>query len=163
MIYNQTVTWKAFAILAMFLKSLKPIVTSKCRKKEQWSPESPIRMCQGSMMFIIDCDTVNGGMQLNNDFCVDFGDEPGGPSLAHEVRKTSLSSDYTITNTSFHEKLLPLLPAQKLTSKCNLRCATLAVTVPATSTWLTWTRSRRCKACFDTISQEKNDLDFSCP
>ena len=41
---------------------------------------------QGSMMFIIDCDTVNGGMQLNNDFCVDFGDEPGGPSLAHEVR-----------------------------------------------------------------------------
>ena len=36
------------------------------------------------MMFIIDCD-VNGGMQLNNDFCVDFGDEPGGPSLAHEV------------------------------------------------------------------------------
>ena len=49
------------------------------------------------MMFIIDCDTVNGGMQLNNDFCVDFGDEPGGPSLAHEVRKTSLSSGYTIT------------------------------------------------------------------
>ena len=45
-------------------------------------------MIQGSMMFIIDCDTVNGGMQLNNDFCVDFGDEPGGPSLAHEVRKT---------------------------------------------------------------------------
>ena len=54
-------------------------------------------MMQGSMMFIIDCDTVNGGMQLNNDFCVDFGDEPGGPSLAHEVRKTSLSSGYRFT------------------------------------------------------------------
>ena len=80
----------------LFLKSLKPIDMSKYRKKEQWSPESPIRMCQGSMMFIIDCDTVNGGMQLNNDFCVDFGDEPGGPSLAHEVRKTSLSSGYRV-------------------------------------------------------------------
>ena len=40
---------------------------------------------QGSMMFIIDCDTVHGGMQLNNEFCVDFGEEPDGPSLAHEV------------------------------------------------------------------------------
>ena len=39
------------------------------------------------MMFIIDCDTENGGMQLNNDFCVDFGEEPDGPSLAHEVNK----------------------------------------------------------------------------
>ena len=26
-------------------------------------------------------------MQLNNDFCVDFGEEPDGPSLAHEVTK----------------------------------------------------------------------------
>lgn len=46
----------------------------------------PEMVNKGSMMFIIDCDTVNGGMQMNNDFCVDFGDEPGGPSLAHEVR-----------------------------------------------------------------------------
>ena len=38
------------------------------------------------MMFIIDCDIENGGMQLNNDFCVDFGEEPDGPSLAHEVK-----------------------------------------------------------------------------
>ena len=37
------------------------------------------------MMFIIDIDTENGGMQMNNDFCVDFGDEPNGPALAHEV------------------------------------------------------------------------------
>jgi len=52
-----------------------------------WDKQFYPDMCsKGSMMFIIDCDTVNGGMQLNNDFCVDFGDEPGGPSLAHEVR-----------------------------------------------------------------------------
>ena len=50
-------------------------------------------MIQGSMMFIIDCDTVNGGMQLNNDFCVDFGEEPDGPSLAHEVNKYGSRKD----------------------------------------------------------------------
>ena len=38
------------------------------------------------MMLMIDVDTENGGMQLNNDFCVDFGDEPDGPVLAHEIR-----------------------------------------------------------------------------
>jgi len=38
------------------------------------------------MMLMIDCDTKNGGMQLNNDFCVDFGEEPDGPVLAHEIR-----------------------------------------------------------------------------
>ena len=38
------------------------------------------------MMLMIDVDTKNGGMQLNHDFCVDFGDEPGGPVLAHEIR-----------------------------------------------------------------------------
>lgn len=42
------------------------------------------------MMFIIDIDTENGGMQLNNDFCVDFGDEPDGPSLAHEVSERKM-------------------------------------------------------------------------
>merc|ERR1711872_420187 len=31
----------------------------------------------------LDVDTENGGMQLNPDFMVDFGDEPGGPVLAH--------------------------------------------------------------------------------
>merc|ERR1712013_919773 len=45
-------------------------------KDKQFYPE----MCnKGSMMFIIDVDTVNGGMQLNPDFMVDFGAEPGGP------------------------------------------------------------------------------------
>jgi len=41
---------------------------------------------KGSMFFIIHVDTVNGGLQLNNNFCVDFGAEPDGPALAHEVR-----------------------------------------------------------------------------
>ena len=35
---------------------------------------------------MIDVDTKNGGMQLNPEFCVDFGAEPDGPVLAHEIR-----------------------------------------------------------------------------
>ena len=37
------------------------------------------------MLFIIKVDTKNGGLQLDNDFLVDFGEEPDGPVLAHEV------------------------------------------------------------------------------
>ena len=51
---------------------------------------------QGSMMFIIDIDTENGGMQMNNDFCVDFGDEPDGPALAHEVHSKIQYAQYII-------------------------------------------------------------------
>merc|ERR1711997_1243612 len=52
-----------------------------------WDKQFYPEMCnKGSMMFIIDVDTVNGGMQLNPDFLVDFGAEPGGPVLAHEIR-----------------------------------------------------------------------------
>jgi len=52
-----------------------------------WDKQFYPEMCnKGSMMFVINVDTENGGMQMNNDFCVDFGDEPEGPSLAHEVR-----------------------------------------------------------------------------
>lgn len=41
---------------------------------------------QGSWMAQIDCDTEKGGMKLNENFLVDFGAEPDGPSRAHEVR-----------------------------------------------------------------------------
>jgi len=52
-----------------------------------WDKQFYPGMCnKGSMMFIIDVDTKNGGMQLNNDFLVDFGLEPDGPVLAHEIR-----------------------------------------------------------------------------
>ena len=40
----------------------------------------------GSWMLQVDCDTANGGMQLNHDFMVDFGKEPHGPARAHEIR-----------------------------------------------------------------------------
>ncbi|XP_074656670.1 methanethiol oxidase-like [Tubulanus polymorphus] len=40
----------------------------------------------GGMMIQIDVDTIHGGLKVNRDFCVDFGQEPGGPSLAHEMR-----------------------------------------------------------------------------
>jgi selenium-binding protein 1 len=41
---------------------------------------------QGSWMVQIDCDTDKGGLKLNENFLVDFGQEPDGPSRAHEVR-----------------------------------------------------------------------------
>lgn len=40
----------------------------------------------GSVMMQIDVDTVKGGLKLNEGFLVDFGKEPEGPALAHEVR-----------------------------------------------------------------------------
>ena len=40
----------------------------------------------GSYLMQIDCDTKTGGMTVNQNFFVDFGDEPDGPSRAHEIR-----------------------------------------------------------------------------
>ncbi|REJ66182.1 MAG: selenium-binding protein [Planctomycetota bacterium] len=41
---------------------------------------------EGSYMIMIDCDSEQGGMKLNEDFLVDFGKEPDGPARAHEMR-----------------------------------------------------------------------------
>ena len=41
---------------------------------------------KGSYLLQLDCDNVNGGMTLNENFMVDFGEEPGGPARAHEIR-----------------------------------------------------------------------------
>ena len=35
---------------------------------------------------MIDIDTEKGGLTLNQDFLVDFGKEPDGAVMAHEVR-----------------------------------------------------------------------------
>jgi selenium-binding protein 1 len=40
----------------------------------------------GSMLLQINVNHDNGGMNINKDFCVDFGAEPDGPVLAHEIR-----------------------------------------------------------------------------
>jgi selenium-binding protein 1 len=40
----------------------------------------------GSYMLQIDVDTDRGGLSINNNFYVDFGVEPDGPVLAHEMR-----------------------------------------------------------------------------
>ncbi|KAG2499289.1 hypothetical protein HYH03_002867 [Edaphochlamys debaryana] len=41
---------------------------------------------KGSHLLKVDVDTVNGGLTLDTDFIVDYGKEPDGPALAHEVR-----------------------------------------------------------------------------
>ncbi|AFZ23258.1 56kDa selenium binding protein (SBP56) [Cylindrospermum stagnale PCC 7417] len=40
----------------------------------------------GSYLLQVDCDTENGGLKINENFYVDFGQEPSGPSRAHEMR-----------------------------------------------------------------------------
>ncbi|QBD78464.1 selenium-binding protein [Ktedonosporobacter rubrisoli] len=40
----------------------------------------------GSYLLQIDCDTENGGLRINDNFYVDFGQEPAGPARAHEIR-----------------------------------------------------------------------------
>lgn len=40
----------------------------------------------GSKMLKVDIDTENGGMKLDENFLVDFGEGPDGPLLAHEMR-----------------------------------------------------------------------------
>lgn len=51
-----------------------------------FSPPPPIATREGSVMLQVDVDTVKGGLKLNPDFLVDFGKEPLGPALAHELR-----------------------------------------------------------------------------
>lgn len=41
---------------------------------------------QGGWIVKLDVDTVNGGMKLDPDFLVNFGSEPHGPVLPHEMR-----------------------------------------------------------------------------
>lgn len=37
-------------------------------------------------MLQLDVDTEQGGLRVNGSFLVDFGKEPEGPCLAHEIR-----------------------------------------------------------------------------
>lgn len=41
---------------------------------------------KGAQLIQVDVDTENGGLKLNENFLVDFGDLPDGPALAHETR-----------------------------------------------------------------------------
>jgi len=41
---------------------------------------------RGSFLVKLDCNTKDGGMELDERFFVDFGAEPNGPARAHEVR-----------------------------------------------------------------------------
>nr|XP_022915697.1 selenium-binding protein 1 [Onthophagus taurus] len=56
----------------------------------------------GSFLVKLDIDHENGGMKLDNDFLVDFGDTPDGPLLAHEVRYPGgdCSSDIWLAETA---------------------------------------------------------------
>jgi selenium-binding protein 1 len=53
----------------------------------QWDKQFyPEMVKSGSMLLMMDVDTDKGGLTLNKDFYIDFGQEPDGPALAHEIR-----------------------------------------------------------------------------
>lgn len=80
--------WGAPQMLQLSLDGKRLYMTTSLFS--HWDKQFYPDMCdKGSMLFIIDVDTENGGMHLNNDFLIDFGDEPDGPVLAHEVRYPS--------------------------------------------------------------------------
>ena len=52
-------------------------------------------------MLQIDVDTEKGGLTLNPAFSIDFGEEPYGPALPHEIRYPGgdCSSDIWLVDT----------------------------------------------------------------
>ncbi|NXH45753.1 SBP1 oxidase, partial [Dicaeum eximium] len=46
----------------------------------------PSLVKEGSVMLQLDVDTDKGGLTVNKNFLVDFGKEPHGPCLAHDIR-----------------------------------------------------------------------------
>lgn len=46
----------------------------------------PDMVVNGGTIIQLDVDIENGGMKLNENFLVDFGKEPNGPTLPHEMR-----------------------------------------------------------------------------
>lgn len=46
----------------------------------------PDMVAKGGTIVQLDVDIENGGMKLNENFLVDFGKEPNGPTLPHEMR-----------------------------------------------------------------------------
>ncbi|XP_058716350.1 methanethiol oxidase-like isoform X1 [Poecile atricapillus] len=46
----------------------------------------PDLLREGSVLLQLDVDTERGGLAVNPKFLLDFGKEPGGPCLAHEMR-----------------------------------------------------------------------------
>ncbi len=51
-----------------------------------WDNQFYPDLAKGSTLMQIDCDTDQGGMKINEDFFVDFHNEPDGPARAHEMR-----------------------------------------------------------------------------
>ena len=73
-----------------------------------WDKQFYPDMCkQGSMLLKIDVDHENGGMKLDENFLVDYGQEPDGPVLAHEIRYPGgdCTSDIYLTHTEKMAKI----------------------------------------------------------
>ena len=47
---------------------------------------NPQIRAKGGVMLMVDCNTEQGGMKINNSFIVNFENEPNGPARCHETR-----------------------------------------------------------------------------
>lgn len=72
---------------------------------------------KGGHVVMIDVNTEEGGLSLNEDFFVDFGAEPNGPALPHGLSKMKISGFEKYSSVNY--ALLYLLQ----------KCAILAVIV----------------------------------
>ena len=64
-----------------------PLDVTACRELLHGADKVPLMCCRkGAFLLMLDVDTDTGGLTLNPDFFVDFGQEPEGPVLAHEIR-----------------------------------------------------------------------------
>ena len=60
------------------------VLSSLSYRRIKWSPVIFSR--NGSWIILVDVDTEKGGLTLNDKFFVDFGAEPDGPAVTHEMR-----------------------------------------------------------------------------
>lgn len=60
----------------------------------------------GGYVVMIDVDNEKGGLNLNPDFFVDFGAEPNGPMLPHEIRYPGLCVVVSINQTQSSSQII---------------------------------------------------------
>merc|ERR1711992_467797 len=100
------VIWGAPQMLQLSLDGQRLYVTTSLFSP--WDKQFYPDMCkQGSMLLKINVDHENGGMKLDENFLVDYGQEPDGPVLAHEIRYPGgdCTSDIYLTHTEKMAKI----------------------------------------------------------
>lgn len=83
--------WRCFSTCPPSLPLSTPPTSFPTPLNAAFLPSRPLQFYpelakRGSYLVKVDVNTDTGGLSLDPAFFVDFGKEPGGPALAHEVR-----------------------------------------------------------------------------